>query len=211
MTGLMRHMKYTLFSCRTNYKNEKSIYDNFVAMCTLGIHKQQSPATKALVGILKSCVLKPIATDSINEDILNNYAVLSLAKKAIASWYMTRDASTVSARTPLIKHLETGLSDLQRSLCKQSYQSFSNETIWTNPTQLDTVNYLSEDLRGIFNNLGTDHDPIITAHKTNKPEFKQKLLSLLPFSNYIYGADCFDFAIDSFNFCSNYLNFAGVF
>ena len=136
---------------------------------------------------------------------------LSLAKKAIASWYMTRDASTVSARTPLIKHLETGLSDLQRSLCKQSYQSFSNETIWTNPTQLNTVDYLSKDLIEIFNNLGTDHDPIITAHKTNKPEFKQKLLSLLPFSNYIYGADCFDFAIDSFNFCSNYLNFAGVF
>lgn len=220
MTGFCSQWKLTLFGSQrsTAFNPNFSLYKNFIAMCSLPIHKTRSTATQQLVSEIKLCRVSFIKEDRLeaqslteDEQRMHDIAVLELAKLALKRWHIIRNEA--STRVDLIYTYQCAVSDMQTRLIKIDHAFFMQHARAT----LDTKVWLSPlyNVSGLRAYLKTDEqkklfDDLI-KWLTENPENKKKSLNntkagkfcyaiFMPILNFAFD---WDIIFDSFDACVN--------
>lgn len=134
------HMKCLFFGSNltTTYDRKQSLQDNFIAMCSLPIHKTQHKETQLLLDILGVFELKSFSqnSDLSLEDKKYNVAVLEIVKQALLYWKAKREK--VSTRKELVDKFFIAISSMQTSLQPQfgNKQNYSGEFLTDDSTLL---------------------------------------------------------------------------
>lgn len=114
-------VRFFLFGARKPERNvileNKPVYDNFLAVCSLPFFKPRSVATQQLVKILRTCQLHSAQKEIRNLkpiEQLQDIAVLHLIKLALHQW--CQDREKVSIRTTKVRQFANLMDTKQRSI-----------------------------------------------------------------------------------------------
>lgn len=159
--SILKNIQITLFGSNPHkqFKNTKSLSDNFFSMCSLPFHKPDSNETKALLAVLSKCTLNlttkdPLSSDERKQDV----ATLEIAKLAIQNWQIQRQQT--STRHFAVSQFENSVKQLQFRLLSQDENEMmrrdnkvsGNVNTWHNPLQHHATlkSYLSLPLQTEF-------------------------------------------------------------
>ncbi len=124
----MTKFSFRLFGSDRNnrkFNNQKSIIDNFTAMCELPFGKSDSAETKSLKAVLKKCQIAIPQTNDpaeVNDYARYNIAILEVAKLALAKWELERNAK--SSRYSAITNFKDVITNQQAAIRSQYREPF---------------------------------------------------------------------------------------
>ncbi len=120
MSGFLKNVKTTLFgsSADRRFKQHKSLYDNFIAMCSLSIFKGPSKDTEELINFLKTCKLNSLAKDSLTtNERQQDIDKLQAVRDKISVWLESRNKSD---RKDAMIRFSNSVERLQENLVRKN-------------------------------------------------------------------------------------------
>lgn len=201
------------------FNPQKSLSDNFTAMCALPIFKKRSPATLRLAHVIENCHLN-VSAKLTSTERKQNMARIELCLEAIAEWHEAHK-KTPSDRKPYVDQFHSQLLDQRKKLLYQDQAEFLAErtkgpspaghkyhasmiTAWNNPFSNAElrINFLNTFLLpeqkmlfpSLFPNVVVQENKVVSYRRS--PHFTAVFLPIL---NFFMDFDGFDMAFDGVN------------